>query len=154
MSKSSYDIQSGNLISIVDTAIEALHMFPPLIFDEVQLTHFVGVYISFRNKIMYMPPLYKNLKSLKFIQADIFIYFQEGSGQAINYFWSQVKDKGLPYQRENKLVKILKRKKMKNQNEYDYVTDVLVVFQQEGLIDDNDVLILNDAISRYEGRKM
>lgn len=46
--------------------------------------------------------------------------------------------------------KILKRKKINNQQEYDYVIDTIVPFQQEGIISEEDVKNLNKYIEIFE----
>ncbi|MNJ03586.1 hypothetical protein D3C73_1639680 [compost metagenome] len=49
--------------------------------------------------------------------------------------------------------KIFKRKKINNVREYDFVIDVIVPYQQEGLIDQQEVALLNDLILEFESRK-
>ncbi|MNY73060.1 hypothetical protein D3C86_2117470 [compost metagenome] len=51
------------------------------------------------------------------------------------------------------MVKILKRKKINNIREYDFVIDVMIPYEQEGLIDQDEVILLNDLISQFEMRK-
>jgi hypothetical protein len=59
----------------------------------------------------------------------------------------------LPYKRENRMAKILKRKKIINDIEYDFVTDVIVPYQQEGMITEEEVISLNTYLGDYENRK-
>ena len=63
----------------------------------------------------------------------MFILFQEGSGEGVEYFWRKIKEKNLPFNRNNKLTKIFKRKRIINDLEYDFITDVMMPYYQEGL---------------------
>jgi len=78
--------------------------------------------------------------------------FQEGSGNHVEAFWKEIKNAGLPFKRENKLVKILKRGKIKNALEYDFIIDVLVPYQQEGLLTQEEVVLLNQMIGEFENK--
>lgn len=67
-------------------------------------------------------------------------------------FWGKIKEAKLPYKRENRLAKILKRKKIKDDMEYDFIIDVLVPYQQEGLINEDEVFLLNNLIGDFENK--
>jgi len=69
----------------------------------------------------------------------------------VDYFWQEIKLAGLDFKRENKLGKILKRKKINNRIEYDFIIDVFVPYQQEGLISGDEVELLNKLLADYEG---
>ncbi|WP_218918533.1 hypothetical protein [Flectobacillus major] len=90
------------------------------------------------------------MASLKYSIDEVFTYFQEGNGQTVEKFWEKIKEAGLPYKRENKLVKILKRKRIKDDIEYDFVIDVIVPYQEEGLISADEVALLNQWIGDFE----
>ena len=85
-------------------------------------------------------------------------YVSENKNE-INHFidvykeWKEIKAQNLPYKRENKLAKILKRKKINNIHEYDFVIDVIVPYQQEGLINEEEVVLLNKWLGDFENRK-
>jgi hypothetical protein len=90
------------------------------------------------------------MSSLKYKEEDVFIYFQEASGETVNEFWKRIKESGLPYKRENKMEKILKRKKIRNDIEYNYVIDTIVPLQQEGVLSKEDVSLLEQMMAQYE----
>ncbi|RWY53745.1 hypothetical protein [Mucilaginibacter gilvus] len=50
------------------------------------------------------------------------------------------------------MAKILKSKKITSQIQYDFLIDVIVPYQQEGLINDEDVLLLNALLVKFESR--
>ena len=95
-------------------------------------------------------PQFRNLQSLTQLKNAFFTYYQEGAGEDIEAFWKKVKERQLDYKRENKLLKILKRQRIKDQHEYDFITDVIVPYQQEGLISDEEVRKLNEFLADYE----
>ncbi|MNR58468.1 hypothetical protein D3C85_1794780 [compost metagenome] len=50
------------------------------------------------------------------------------------------------------MIKILRRKKIKDIHEYDFVIDVIVPYEQEGLMNHDEVILLNDLIAQFETR--
>ena len=150
MIKDKYTESSNNLVKAIDIAIDAFKKYPPKIWDTKTLDQVINTYSEFKNNAENPEPQFHNLKSLSYKINDVFIYFQEGSGDAVDKFWDKIKEVNLPYKRENKLGKILKRKKINNKIEYDFVIDVLVPYQQENLINKDDVILLNKLIGEFE----
>lgn len=150
MNKLSYEEQTRQLIAAIDIAVKAFQLYPPNVWDDSTKQHMVKTYLSFKNGVQNPEPKFKNKQSLSYKIDDVFIYFQEGSGEAVDYFWQQIKNTSLDFKRENKLGKILKRRKIKNRIEYDFIIDVLVPYQQEGLISNDEVDLLNKLLLEYE----
>ena len=96
---------------------------------------------------------FETLQSLKYDIEDVFSYFQEGAGLDVDEFWRLIKEANLPYERENKLEKIMKRGRIRNDIEYNYVVDTIVPFQQEGIISEDDVKKLNEMIDKFESKR-
>lgn len=142
-----------NLAKAAEIAIESLKKFPSNNWDNSFLNHFLNCYKKFEYDIKNPEPKFRNLRSLKYLEEDVFIWFQEGSGENVEYFWEKIKEEGLPYKRKNKMQKILKRKKIINAIEYDFVTDVIVPYQQEGMITEEEVILLNTYLGDFEKRK-
>ena len=82
----------------------------------------------------------------------MFTYFQEGSGPTVEYFWQKINEAGLDYVRENKLEKILKRGNIRGRIEYDYVTDMMVVAEQLGMVSKEEAQQLSNMLGAYEQR--
>lgn len=59
---------------------------------------------------------------------------------------------GLPYKRQNRMVKILKKQKIGNQVEYDFVTDTMVGYLQDGLLTEAEVSLLNTYLNAFENK--
>jgi hypothetical protein len=153
MKKDNYVIQSENLLVAIEIAIKAFKKYPPKNWNEGTFQHVIDFYSECKSRIINAEPKYRNMKSFKYLYEDVFTNFQESSGQEIEEFWKEIKKHNLPFKRENKLVKILKRKKIKDDIEYDFVIDVIVPYQQEGLINEEEVVALNQYISDFEIRK-
>jgi len=152
MAKFNYTKQAHTLSKVIDIAIESVKKFPPKGFNDNHLSQFVNAYLEFKHEALNPGPEYKNSKSFSYAKNNVLTYFQEGTGEAVNYFWQQIHKQDLGYKRENKLVKILKRQKIKNQLDYDFIIDVLLPYQQQGLISESEVNVLNKLIAEFEAK--
>lgn len=152
MASKSYQEQSENLLKAIDIAIEVVRANPINGFNEQHLQLFVDSYQTWKNQLLHAEPKFQTLTSLKYNVADVFTYFNEGTGETVDEFWKKIKNEGLPYERENKLEKIILKKKIKNQQEYDYVTDTMVPFKQEGLINEEQFALLNRLVGDFENK--
>lgn len=150
MAKRNYEEEASRLSKAIDVAVDAFKKFPPPGFNDFHLEHFINLYLYWKNALSNPESQYKNLKSLQYQIEDAFTYFQESSGATVDYFWQQINELQLGYNRENKLDKILKRKKIKNDIEYNFIIDVIVPYQQENLITLDEVKLLNDLLAAYE----
>lgn len=150
MKKQNYAEEAQYLAKAVDIAIFIFENYAPKSWSNADIQHLKDFYLETKNRIINPEPQYKNIASLKYLNEDIFTPFQEGYGNYVNLFWKEIKEAGLPFIRVNKMEKILKRKKINNQQEYDYVIDTIVPFQQEGIISEEDVKNLNKYIEIFE----
>ncbi|WP_158288534.1 hypothetical protein [Mucilaginibacter psychrotolerans] len=147
-----YDEQAILLARAIDIAVNSLSKFLPKDWSESHRQQFKKVYLEWKEDALKPSAKFKNIASLNYTKNAVFTYFQEGFGEEVNYFWSEIKKANLPYRRENKMAKILKSGKIKNQIQYDFVIDVIVPYQQEELITEEDVIILNELIKEFETR--
>lgn len=148
--KRSYQEEAERLAAAIDIAIEALQTECPVELDKHHQEQFISFYADMKQSCLNPEPQYRNLASLKFSINDTFIYFQEGTGKTVEYFWKKMAQTKLGYQRENRLEKILKRGKIRGRIEFDYVTDMLVVAEQTGMIDKNESKELSAMLGNYE----
>ncbi len=151
--KRTYDEEAKNLARAIDIAIESVQKYPPKEFQTAHVEHFVTVYSDIKNSALNPEPQFKNMSSLKYLVEEVFTYFQESKGEEVEYFWKNIQGENLPFERENKLLKILKKGKIKSQAEYDYIIDVIVPFQQSGIIVGSQVERLNQFIADFEQRQ-
>jgi len=150
--KYNYEDQANYLAQSIDTAIDAFKKFPPHEWNENHTNHIIKFYLDVKERVQNPQPQFKNKTSFKYLVNDVFTYFNESEGNAVNYFWSEIRASDLPYYRENKMAKILKRNKIKDQIEYDFVTDVMVAYQQEGLITNLQANALGEMIEKFQNR--
>jgi hypothetical protein len=148
-----YINQSENLKKAIEIAIEVIKTNPPKGFTDQHVQLFIDTYIRVKKQIINAEPKLQTLTSLKYDIDTVFTFYNESVGETVNEFWKRIKKSGLPYERENKLKKILSKKKIKNQQEYDYVIDTMVPFKQEGVINSVEFELLNQLISDYEKKK-
>jgi len=153
MAKTDYSAHATPLSEAIDIALDALQRFVPPGFTHEQLAHVVSVHHEWKEQVLHPAPAYRNKRSLQYLQANVLTYFLEATGPTVDYFWQQVQQQGLPYQRVNRLSNILKRNKINSRIEYDLVVDVLVPYQQEGLLTAVEVAALTQMIGEFENRK-
>jgi len=149
----SYKEESESLAIAIDIAIEAYINCIPKDWEQHHLDHVVSMHKEWKNNVINPEPQYKNLASLKHHIQDVFTYFQEGSGDTVEYFWNRIIEENLDYKRENKLEKILKRGKIRGRVEYDYLTDMILVAEQVGLSTKSETEKLSNMLAEYETKK-
>lgn len=110
----------------------------------------IGLCSSDKQHALNPLPIYKQIGSLKCIEAEHFWYWNEHNGSHIDKFWGKVKEEGLDYERKDLFQRILKRGKISNLQEYDYVIDEILVAEQIGRISIDEVRRLNNYLSNYE----
>jgi predicted HTH domain antitoxin len=153
MKDENYDVKAKNLSQAIDIAIYAFTNYPPRNFSKDNTATALKAYIDFKYSISNPEEQYKNIQSIRFVENDVFTYFQEATGETVNRFWQILKERGLPYHRENKLKKIIKRGKIANHMEYDFILDVLVSYKQEGVVSYDEAIKIEDMLANYERKK-
>lgn len=153
MASKKYIEARDNLLKAIDLANDVLLNYP-----HRRTKEDVEESIKYNNKrrelTLNADKGFQTMQSLNYIVEDFFIYFQEGAGRAdVEEFWRRIKEANLPYERENKLEKIMRRGRIRNDIEYDYVVDTIVPFQQEGVISEDDVKKLNEMIDKFESKR-
>ena len=146
----SYEEESAKLVQASEIAIESFRAHLPKDLEEEHLEHIISVYESYKNDILNPEPQFKSMASLRISESDVFTIFQESSGETVNYFWRRIGESNLNYKRTNKLGKIFKRGKIKGVNEYDYVKDVIVAAEQEGLTTPEQTILLSQMLDGFE----
>lgn len=147
-----YQDESEKLSKAMDIAIESFKKFNPWNLSDSQLNTIIKGFEERKFLALHPKPQFKKLASLKYLIEETLTPFQEGTGEAVEYFWRKVAEAKLDYKRENKLAKILERGKIKGRIEYECVIDRIVVAQQENLITNEEAVRLNQMIADYEAR--
>jgi hypothetical protein len=115
--------------------------------------YFIAAYDKFKEEALAPEARYKNLGSLDSLKNEVFIFFQEGKGDTVEYFWKRIEEEKLELKRANKLNRILKRKKIINQEEYDFITDTVVPMKQLGAVSEEEFVDLTNMLNRYQFRQ-
>lgn len=152
MASKKYIEKANALLEATEIAIDVLNSTTPKGFTQQDIELFLQHYLNVRESLINPDPQYANLQSLKYKVQDVFTYFQEASGNHVERFWQKIKEKNLPFERENLLLKILTRNRIRNFIEYEYVTDVMTPFVQEGLISEEEYGTLSKLLGDYEKR--
>ncbi|MDN3674116.1 hypothetical protein QWY99_13725 [Flavobacterium branchiarum] len=148
-----YETEAIKLSRVIDIAIESFEKFVPYDWTEENLTQIKNCYFEWKDQILNPELKYKKLASLKYTAEDVFTIFQEGTGEFVEYFWKEIKNQDLDYIRKDKLRKILKHGKIKNEIEYNYVTDIIVATKQENRITQEDFNYLSEMLGVFENKK-
>lgn len=151
--RKNYETEALKLSKACDIAIEALEKFPPKIWDEKTVLHIINCYREEKHDILNPLPQYKKIASLKYAIESTFTMFNESSGDFVEYFWKEIKSQNLDYVREDKLGKILKRGRIKDFQEFDYITDTMVPAVQESRITNEEFKSLSEMLGHFENRK-
>lgn len=150
MSKIKYDLEAESLSRIIDIAIDSIRQNPSGQFEQHHIELFIDVYQDYKNKVENPAPEFHNLTSLKYVRNDILTYFQEGSGDAVEAFWKEIKNKKIRVVRVNRFEKIIKRGKIKNQIEYDIIIDLYNSYIENNMLSVMEIDKINDLISDFE----
>ncbi|MNR22280.1 hypothetical protein D3C85_1392240 [compost metagenome] len=151
--RADYETEALKLSKAADIAIDAFKKFPPKDWNEETLLHIQNCYLEWKDNALYPEPKYKKIASLKYVIERIFTIFNEGSGDFVEYFWKEIKKQNLDYVREDKLWKVLKRGKINNRIEYEYVIDIIVPAEQENRITNEEAKLLSQMIGLFENKK-
>ena len=142
--------RSQELLKAIDIAVKVFQDFPPEDFEEEHIRITVESYEGMKETILHAEPQFQNMQSLRYDEEAVFTYFNEAAGTTVSEFWKQIKAAELNFQRDNKLEKIFKRQKIKDDHEFQYVIDVMVPFQEDGLITVEQADLLNKWLGDYD----
>tara|TARA_B110000211_G_C14077615_1_gene552934 strand:- start:1689 stop:2123 length:435 start_codon:yes stop_codon:yes gene_type:complete len=143
MKKLKYEESAENLAKATDNAINFFTILSSKSDDPEGAKKWIVAYEKFKNTLINAEPKFRNLRSLKYQVNDDFTFFQEGSGEDVNEFWRQIKNANLPYERVNRLAKILSRGKIINDIECDNVIDTMPALSESKIISNTEAIRLD-----------
>ncbi|SHF84063.1 hypothetical protein SAMN05444377_12323 [Flavobacterium fontis] len=149
MTKRNYEDEAIKLSKVIDIAIESMRKFPSESWSKETLDHVVNCYKEYKEYAINPEPKFKKIASLKYLIEDVFTRFQESSGKDVEYFWQELKKQNLYYSRKDKLDKIIKSGKIKSRIEFEYVTDIIVLAEQEGRITKDEAMLLGNMLDNF-----
>jgi hypothetical protein len=112
----------------------------------------LSAYLWRKKSALEPKPQFATLRSLAYDEEDIFTEFNEGVGPNVERFWQLIKERGLPFERRDKIREILTRGRIRNDIEYQAVTDAIVILQQIGKISGEEAQQLSDMLGAFENR--
>lgn len=148
-----YKNEVEKLLLAIDISIDSYKTYPPKDWTPEIIKMVAHNLEKDKTRIIEAEQKFRTLASLKYNIEAIFTYFQEGTGETVEYFWRKLKESKLDYNRENKLEKILNRGKIRGRIEYEYVTDMIVVAEQVGLTNKTESKKLSMMLGEYESKK-
>lgn len=148
-----YKEEVKKLCLAIDIAIDAFKRYPPKDWTPEVLNMVTSNLQNDKLARIEVEPKHRTLASLKYDIQAVFTYFQEGTGEAVEYFWEKIVETKLDYKRENKIEKILKRGKIRGRIEFDYVTDMIVVAEQIGMTSNEETQKLSAMLKEFESLK-
>lgn len=152
MPRKNYAVEAAKLATAIDLAIAAFKKYPPKDFEKDHLLQVVQGYTEMKMQALNPAPEFKNMVALNYLVQDALTYFQEGVGEAVTYFWKQLAEANLGFVREDKLRKVIGRKRIKGRAEYDLVTDTFIAAEQEGRISQEEARVLSRMLGDFENR--
>ncbi|PTB97354.1 hypothetical protein C9994_03200 [Marivirga lumbricoides] len=151
--KRTYQEDVEKLFKAIDISIESYKTYPPKDWTQDIVKMVTSNLEKDKLSIINAEPKFRTLASLKYDIEAVFTYFQEATGETVEYFWKKIDEAGLDFKRENKLEKILDRGKIRGRIEYEYVTDMIIVAEQVGMTSKEETKRLSDMLGNYEARK-
>lgn len=145
-----YNHQAQQLARAVDIAVEAYKTFQPNGLTGEALELMITLLEETKTQALNPEPEFRKTSSLEYLTYDFLREFQEGSGEMTAYFWKRIKEENLPYEQSNRLIQILKGKKIKNYSEYVYLTDTLAIALSNGLITEQEAGQLKALADAYQ----
>jgi hypothetical protein len=97
-------------------------------------------------------PPFANLRSLAYLEDAFLTYWHEASGKHIERFWQLVAERGLPFQRKDVVGEVLRRGRIRNDFEYQTITDSIVIQQQIGKLSRAEADRLAKMLGQFEKR--
>ena len=95
-------------------------------------------------------PQYKRIDSLKCIEAEHFWYWNEKSGPHIREYWKAISKAGLPYKGKDIIALVLKRGRVKDIYEFDFLKDELFVAEQTKRLTSAEAQTIKAAMVKFE----
>ncbi len=97
-------------------------------------------------------PQFKKVASIKYLERDFLTYWNESADKEVDKFWAEIHKNGIDFEKKDTIQTVLKRGKIKNIHEFDNIIDNIVVAEQIGRINQEQVIELNKMIGDFENR--
>ncbi|MFK7980416.1 MAG: hypothetical protein AB8G86_10570 [Saprospiraceae bacterium] len=141
-----------------DEIVKLIELAEEVILDSKELTkELKDQMIDFGNELKNLAlnpkPQFRKVASLKYLENDFLIYWNETKGVDVENFWKKISTNKLTFKRKDILQKILKRKRIKDIHEYNVIVDKLVIAQQLEQINKEEFKLLSRLIGEFEEKR-
>jgi hypothetical protein len=146
----SYEDRAIRLAKAVDIALQIIDQSNDISVDLKKAM------ISFSEETKYMAlnpkPQFKKVASIKYLESDFLTYWNESIDNHVDEFWNELYKNNIDFERKDTIQKVLKRGKIKDIHEFNNIIDNIVVAEQIGRINKEQVIELNNMIGDFEDR--
>lgn len=146
--RKTYHEKAERLSKTVDIAEKIISNSKSL--DEKTKKHFIDWGKKIKELALNPEPQFKTVASLKYLENDFLIYWNEADSIDVEDFWKEIYKKGIDFEKKDTIQDVLKRKKIKNIHEYNNIIDNIVVAEQIGRINKDQVIELNNLLGKFE----
>ena len=112
--------------------------------------------INFCNQLKQMAlnpePQFKKVASIKYLENDFLTYWNESTDKEVDKFWIEIQKNGIDFEKKDTIKTVLKRGKIKDINEFYNIIGNIVIAEQIGWIDQEQIIELNRMIGDFENR--
>jgi hypothetical protein len=122
--------------------------------DEEQIASYRAFCLDIRQKVLSPEPPFAALRSLAYLEEAFFTSWNEGVGEHVEQFWQLIAERGLPFERRDVIREILTRGRIRNDIEFQAVTDAIIVLRHIGKISDEEAAQLSDMLEAFERRAL
>lgn len=149
--RKTYQERAERLVKTIGIAEKIVRSSKSL--DDVTKNYFTNWGQEIKGMALNPEPQFKKVSSIKYLENDFLIYWNESAGPDVEKFWTELYKNGIDFERKDIIQSVLKRKKIKNIYEYDNVIDNIVIAEQRGKINKEQVVELNKLIRVFEVRQ-
>jgi hypothetical protein len=147
--RQTYDDRARQFVQAVDIIQNVCS--PSSRFSDEQKTMISKGFAEFQRMALNPEPPFRRIASLRYLEEEVLSGWYNATGPDADSIWSQIREQGLPYQRKDILATVLKRRRIKDQHEFDYITDSIVLAQQDGRITKEQALELDSLLIKFQG---
>ena len=147
-----YQNRAEQLAKAIDIA--ELIVSKSILIDQETREYFVKWGREMKDMALNPKPPFNKIVSLKHIENDFLIYWNETNGQDVEQFWKEIFLNGLSFERKDTIRTVLKRKRIKDIHEYNNIVDNIVMAEQIGRINKSQAQELSNLIGEFEKKNV
>jgi hypothetical protein len=145
-----YEKKANQLAKAIDLALQVISESSTIPANlKEQLLSFSS---NTRSMALNPEPQFRKVASLKYLENDFLIYWNETAGTDSDKFWKMISSAGLEYKRKDTIQDVLRSNKIKNIQNTIALLTTLSFAEQTGSITNKQVIQLNKLLAEFEAR--